>query len=936
MATNPNWPTLFAESCFGANPFYQSTSLVYTAITSRLINGWSVRRGKQFELNQLQPGEYNAQWRNRDGALDPTNTSSPYSPGVLPYRGFRMRAQYPPSINLLNGDAATGGDVTPLAAGTSGTSLGVTSSYGTATVTASGTAYQGSQVWQVPVAGGVLAGSPVIQVATVPMEAVVGQPYTMTFQVRSVTSGANPHVSTAIAWSTLSGTSAGLTTGSTVTLTGSATAPWTALSLSGTVPSGAITATIAIYLNTSPAGAWNLQADGIQWEQNSSASAFSAPGVNYPIYAALTERYPQSWTNQGTYGLVIPTGVDVLAPLSQIQLKEAFIMDVNASGPAWFYPLNDASSSTTFAEQAGRYPSAGLYSSAAGAGTLTVGNTITATTTAGKFLGTNGPIVSINNPNPNQGTVIDLTPAGITSAPSTGAWTRMIAFRYTGATFGTPVLAAYTPGVSPATASYSSNMYLQVQVSSGSNMVLAVAFYNAAGTLLGLAHTTVINDGNWHLGFVQMSADGKTITLWVDGVSVNTTGANDMHPTRAINESVGGDEYKLSSVVGPGNATWVGDVALYAQWTSALTNTQMQNLYTSWRSAWQNEGTSDRYARILGWSGYVGPSSIAPGNTTLIGPATDVAGTDALTALNNVVDTEAGRHYVAQDGTMTFVSRGRVFGNTTPAWTFGENPGEIPYANITFDYDPTHLSNAVTVTQNTTNQVFSAVDTGSQAAYGPRTLTRNSQATNPEEVRQSAYFWLTKYSQPALRISAIRIDAGANPSLFPSVLAFEIGQRVRINRRDATGTRPTITTDGYIEQVTHTTDGANSWVTDLEISPAPLNAYGVFSTLQTTLHAGASSGASSISINALPDAATNPAAGSLTGGQQLTIGAGANLEVVTIAPGGVQTTTAGYTSATITLTGALAFTHLANEAVQADGAPKYFPASVFGSCQFSY
>jgi len=705
------------------------------------------------------------------------------------------------------------------------------------------------------------------------------------------------------------------------------------------VPSGAITATIAIYLNTSPASAWNLQADGIQWEQNSSASAFAAPGVNYPVFAGLIERYPQSWTNQGTYGLVTPVGVDVLAPLSQNLLKEAFIMDVTATGPTWFYPLNDPSGSTTFAEQAGRFPSAGLYSSAAGAGTLTVGNSITATTTAGKFIGTNGPIVSINNPNPNQGTVIDLTQAGITSAPSTGAWTRMIAFRYTGAAFGTPVLASYTPGVSPfavGSPSYSSNMYWQIQISSGSNMVMAVAFYNAAGTLLGLAHTTVISDGNWHLGFVQMSADGKTITLWVDGVSVNTTGANDMHPTLAVNESVGGDEYKLSSVVGPGSATWVGDVALYAQWNSALTNTQMQNLYTSWRNAWQNESTSARYARVLGWAGYVGPSSIAPGNTTLIGPATDVAGVDALTALNNLVDTEAGRHYVARDGTVTFLSRGLVFGNTTPMWTFGENAGEIPYTNITFDYDPTHLSNVVTVTQNTTSQVFNAADTGSQASYGPRILTRNSQATNPEEVRQSAYFWLTKYSQPALRISAIRIDAGGNPALFSSVLAFELGQRVRINRRDATGTRPTITTDGFIEQITHTTDGANSWVTDLEISPAPLNAYGVFSTLQTTLHAGSSSGTSTISINPLPDAATNPAAGSLTGGQQLTIGAGANLEVVTIAPGGVQTTTAGYTSATIILTSPLTFTHVTNEAVQADGAPKYFPASVFGSCQFSY
>lgn len=936
MAANPNWPTLFAEAEFGANPCYTTpASLVYTDLTPRLVNSWSTHRGRQFELDQLQPGEFTGLWRNRDGALDPTNSASPYAPGVVPFRGYRMRAQYPSSINLLNGDVATGGEVTPLAAGTTGTSLGVTSTYGTTSIVASGTAYQGAQVWRVPVTGGALAGSVIFQVANVPVQAVAGLPYTMTVQLRSVTSGANPQVSAAIAWTTVSGGSAGSTAGSTVTLTGSSSPPWTAVSLSGTVPAGAVVAAIQIYLTAAPSSGWTLQADGIQWEQNSSASAFAVPGQNYSVFTGLIERYPQSWTNQGTYGLVAPVGVDALAPLSQTLLKEAFIMDVAASSPAWFYPFNDAPGSTTFVEQAGRYPAAGLFSSANGAGTLTVGNAISATTTAGKFLGTNGPIVSINNPNQNQGTVIDLTPAGITSAPSTGAWTRMIAFRSTMTSF-TPMFAAYSAGTYPGVVGYTSNMYWGLQVSSGTNMVVVCSFWNAAGQHFGTVHTTVVNDGNWHLAFAQMSADGKTITVNVDGVSVSSTGTTDMHPTLAINESVGGDEYKLASTIGYGGTNYIGDVALYAQWNSLLTLTQMQNLYASWRSAWQGDSSDARYTRILGWAGYTGPSSAGAGTTTSLGPATDVSGADALSCLNAVVDTEAGRHFVAADGTVTFQSRKTQFANTTPRWTFGENTGEIPYINLTFDYDPTHLSNSVAVTQTSTNQVFYASDPGSQTSYGPRNLTRSSQATNTTEVQQSAYYWLAKYSQPTLRVAAIRINPAANPSLFPSVLAFEIGQRVRINRRDAAGLRPTITTDGFIEQVTHTANDAGSWVTDLEISPAPTAAYGIFTTLQTTLLSGVSFGVSTITINALPDAATNPAAANLTGGQQLTVGAGASLEVVTIAPGGVQVTSPGYTSATITLTANLAHAHAAGESVQADANPQYYNASVFGSTQFSF
>lgn len=932
MSVNPNWPTLFAEGQFGSNPFYTAGSLIYTDLTPRLYQAWSVHRGRQFELDLVQPAEWNGQWRNRDGFLDPTNTASPYAPGLVPFRGYRLRAQWPPSANLLTGDIATGGETTPLAVNTNLANL--TSAYSIPVVTTSASAWQGTQVWQVTLGGGVTAGSTLIGVTHAAVLATAGTPYTMTWHIRSVSSSANPVVTPIINWVNWSST-VSVTSGSNVTLTGSPSAAWTTVTLSGTVPAGATAVGIGFLLATAPGVAWSFQADGIQWEQSSSASTFSAPGASYPIYTGMIERYPQSWMQQGTYGLVTPVGVDVFAPLSQTRLKEAFIMDVAASNPAWFFPLNDPSGSTTFVEQAGRYPAAGLFSSANGAGTLTVGNSINATTTAGKFLGTNGPIVSINNPNQNQGTVIDLTPAGITGAPSTGAWTRMIAFRSTMTSF-TPVFAAYSAGVYPGAAGYTSNMYWGLQVSSGTNMVVVVSFWNAAGQQSGVAHTTTVNDGNWHLAFVQMDTTGKAISLWVDGVTASGTAANDMHQTLAANDSIGGDEYKLASTIGYGGTNYTGDVALYAQWSRSMTTSEMQNLYTSWRSAWQGESTDARYSRILKWAGYVGPSSIGAGSTTSIGPATDIPGTDALTALNTLVDTEAGRHFVAVDGTVTFQSRKTQFGNTTPMWTFGENAGEIPYVGLSFDYDPTHLSNSVTVTQAPTNQLFYASDAGSAASYGPRSLTRNSQSTSATEVQQSAHYWLTKYSQPALRVAALRISPAANPALFPSVLAFEIGQRIRINRRDPTGTRPTITSDGYIEQITHTADNAASWTVDLEISPAPANAYGVFTTLQTTLHAAASFGSSTISINPLPDAATNPAAANLTGGQQLTIGTGATLEVVTIAPGGVQATSPGYSSAAITLTSNLAFSHLIGESVQADASPAYYPASVFDSAQFCF
>jgi hypothetical protein len=56
-----------------------------------------VTRGKEYELDQVQPGEMEFTLRNDDGAFDPTNASSPFYPQVLSYRLCRLRAQYPPT-----------------------------------------------------------------------------------------------------------------------------------------------------------------------------------------------------------------------------------------------------------------------------------------------------------------------------------------------------------------------------------------------------------------------------------------------------------------------------------------------------------------------------------------------------------------------------------------------------------------------------------------------------------------------------------------------------------------------------------------------------------------------------------------------------------------------------------------------------------------------
>jgi hypothetical protein len=943
---NPNWPTLFAEALFGGNPYYgPAATPYYTDLAARLYRQWSVRRGKQFELDTVQAAEWRGAWTNKDGALDPSNLAGPFSPGVVPFRGYRMRAQHPPSVNLLSADQATGGEGTPLAAGTSGTAYGLSTNYSATAsirVAASGSAWQGTQVWQWS-GTTTFAGSYLLTLAWFAVSGVTGTPYTVSYRIRSATTGANPIVVPGITWVDAFGNTLATPSASPVTLTGSPTAAWTTVTQTGTAPAKAAAIGVVITASTAPVGTWAFQIDGIQLEQASTASAFSVPGAPYPLFAGLIERYPQSWNYGGTYGLVSPVVVDTMALLSQTILKDAFTSEVAALSPAWFFPLNDPSGSAAFAEQAGRTPSAGLFVSSYGPGSVAPGAAVTAPNPFGRFLGAAGPVVTVNNPASNAGTVISLLPAGITGPPS-GGFTRMIAFR-SASTNG--MIAASTNGI--ANFGYGPAMFISFSGSS-----VQVSLWTAAQQQVGVTNSVLPwNNNNWHLLFFTLSADGGTLSLYMDTTVATNTAPFDAHPVGCVNDSLGGDMYSNSGQVnfGQGN-NYIGDIAHCAQWNTVLTAAQISTLYNTWITAGFGESSGARYARILRYAGYAGPQNIDTGVTTSMGAASDLPGIDALTALQNVVNTESGRHFVAADGTVTFQGRQHLSYDTAPTWTFGENQGsgELPYTDLQLDFDPTHVSNSVAITQTAvlpsttaTGQLFYANDVPSQTAYGSRTLSRSNQASSVEECRESAYWYLSRYKNPAMRVAALKLNVAANPALFPSALAFELGQRVRINRRDPAAARPTITMDGFIEQVTHTGDDQGKWGAELQVSPAPAVPYSVFTSFHAQLGALASSGSNTIVLRALPDAATNTLRSNLTGGQQLLISPGqANQELVTVAVGGVPVTSPGWTTATVTLTSNLLNTHLLNQFVSepmpagAANAFVYDASAQFDACQFSY
>jgi len=125
---------------------------------------------------------------------------------------------------------------------------------------------------------------------------------------------------------------------------------------------------------------------------------------------------------------------------------------------------------------------------------------------------------------------------------------------------------------------------------------------------------------------------------------------------------------------------------------------------------------------------------------------------------------------------------------------------------------------------------------------------------------------------------------------------------------------PSTTLDGFIQRIVWTWSAKNDVFVEYQASPADLVNYWRIGALYTTLSAQANSGQANATINALPDAARNKLAQSMPQSQVLWFEPGtARFEAVTVQT--IPSTSLGYATATLTMTGNFAFTHPAGSVV---------------------
>jgi hypothetical protein len=924
VAINPNWPVI--EDGWG--PYWTATATApwdrYVELTPGTRGRTGIQRGRQYELDQVRSGELSTTVKNTDGSLDPLNSAGPWFGHIAPYQPWRKRAMWPPSINILSQVMATGGDLGGYAVGSNLFAADVFSLTDPAfapTVTASGTAWQGANVLQASVPSG--TSSPVLICYTLQPAAQPGQTYTMQMRIRNVTASTSQQVQPVITWWAPGGGTFSPSTGSTVTLTGSPTAAWTQITVTGTCPANAAGIYLGVQTAASAAATASIQVDGWQLEKGSTASAWTAPGVWYPMFQGYMERLPSKWTFNGTYGTVDPTAVDAFALLSQRQLSDPLTQEINSHTPRFLFKLDDPQGSIGASDATGNYPQAKVAVSKYGAGSLTFGTQITATNpTTGIYSGSSGTVVTIANANPGQfiigpATYLKLTSSGITGPANPALWVRMLAFRYTGPTIaGGAYLWSCMDGQRSGGSPSGSLIDVHLDTSGHPNMTLGGPTGAGATYIAGGATNCV--DGNWHLLIFGYNASTQQVAISQDGAAPNVYGSvpSTYTPTGLISDSLGG--FVDATNGGGTTANYQGDISFAAEfsdWDGIAGGgaVGITNLYNAWKNSFAGESSDARYTRILNYAGWTTATSIQAGLTTSMGPAA-FGGQDAVSALQSVVDTENGAHYVDRAGAIVFKARSARYNSLTPAYVFGENVsgGEYPYEDITLDYDPTRLANMVTITQQSTSGTFAAQDSASIAQYFPRTLTRTVNSSSAAECQDAASYLLSRYRQPSVRVSSIKFHPSANPSLWPVLLSLELGTRVRVMRRPP-APAATIQIECFVEAIQWDMNDQGEAYCTLQCSPVDLTPYAIFSAWHTTLKTTIASGVSSITINNSQDN-TNPLATQLGAGTRIVLGQNtANQETVTISAVGATST--GWTSAVLTLTAPTTKAHTAGDPI---------------------
>lgn len=164
----------------------------------------------------------------------------------------------------------------------------------------------------------------------------------------------------------------------------------------------------------------------------------------------------------------------------------------------------------------------------------------------------------------------------------------------------------------------------------------------------------------------------------------------------------------------------------------------------------------------------------------ILGPDYVEPGTNALSYLQLVEQSEPGRFFIGKDGTVIF--QDRTVAATSGGVVLADDGTGIKWATAQVVYGSEQLYNEIEINSAITSGTAIAIDADSQTEYGIQNLTRSGLLMNTtEDAQELADYYASKYSQPEYRFDAVSVvlnelstdDANA-------ILDLEIGSVVKV------------------------------------------------------------------------------------------------------------------------------------------------------------
>lgn len=292
------------------------------------------------------------------------------------------------------------------------------------------------------------------------------------------------------------------------------------------------------------------------------------------------------------------------------------------------------------------------------------------------------------------------------------------------------------------------------------------------GAIYGQHGATVVSSGSTYLDgrthHAAITWDGATLTVYVDGVSVGSSGVATALTSPA------------DMLVGNG---LTGVLAHVARYTSGLSATQVLAHSTAGLTGFAGETTDARLRRYAAMAGIPAAEVNAEAGSTTVWHI-DTTGKQIVELMRVMETTEGGVLFDGRDGTLTMHNRAHRY-VLASSYALNMAEGEIEQG-YTPKADRTGLLNDITVKNPDGSITAHRSDAASINDYG---LVHTDIETASQDVNQPlalASWLLYKYKDPKERVPSLTVDALAQVGKTPNcaaILNTKVGDKITVSNR---------------------------------------------------------------------------------------------------------------------------------------------------------